>query len=435
MTIGRRTVLAAPFAAAGGLLAGCSSGSRDESTLTFLNAHSGAYENVVEAFEKTHPGMHIELQSVPFEQLVEQIQARLASGDTSIDVLSVDPPRLAGMVEQGFLTDESNQIEFLRKNASEVGVNSITAQDRQWAYPLWTSDNFLYYNREALEASGIDLPSRTSEDRLTWEQVLEMSRTAIDSGSTRYGLAMDQVNRYYAVQPMIESLGASPGLVGEDSLTPDVEAPEWAAFGEWYAGLFASGVMPRGVDPAQMVDLFRSGQSAFLLGGASGIGELVEGDFASSWDMAPHPYFDGGPIVTPTDSWAIGISAFSTKQDLAREFVQFATLDPEGARLSSSILSLPPVNPTAFESYVQDLAELAPDQTTGFADLFTTDSEEYARHRPTSVGYVQFENTMNDAFTDLSTGADVSQVLTAAQQTLERQLARQRELAQSDDNR
>src|SRR5699024_9487752 len=142
-------------------------------------------------------------------------------------------------------------------------------------------------------------------------------------------------------------------------LTPAVDAPEWTEFGQWYAELFSTGFMPRGVDPAQMVDLFRSGQSAFLLGGASAIGELATGDFGSSWDMAPHPFFEGGPIVTPTDSWAIGISAFSTKQDLAREFVQFATLDPEGARLSSSILSLPPVNPTAFESYVQDIGKLA----------------------------------------------------------------------------
>ncbi|GAA1488139.1 ABC transporter substrate-binding protein [Brachybacterium sacelli] len=434
MTIGRRTVLAAPLAATG-LLAGCSSGAGDENTLTFLNAHSGAYDNVVEAFEDAHPGVRIELQSVPFEQLVEQIQARLASGDSSIDVMSVDPPRLAGMVEQGFLTDESAHVDAMRENASDVGINSITAQDRQWAYPLWTSDNFLFYHRGVLEAAGVDLPGRSSEDRLTWEQVLDVARAMIDGGQTRYGLAMDQVNRYYAVQPMIESFGASPGLVGEDSLSPAVDAPEWIAFGQWYADLFASGVMPRGVDPAQMVDLFRSGQSAFLLGGASGIGELAEGDFASAWDMAPHPYFEDGPIVTPTDSWAIGISSFSTKQDLAREFVQFATLDPEGARLSSSILSLPPVNPTAFEFYVEDLTALAPHQTKGFAELFRTDSDEYARHRPTSVGYVQFENTMNDAFTDLSTGADVTRVLTDAQQTLERQLARQRELAKSDDNR
>lgn len=431
MTIGRRTLLAAPFVAAG-LLSGCTPKTADDRTITFLNAHSGAYENVAHAFEKAHPGVHIELQSVPFDQLVEQIQARLASGDISVDVLSVDPPRLAGMVEQGFLTDESAHAQLLSDNASETGIKSVTAEDKLWAYPLWTSDNFLFFNRDALDAAHVDLPGRTSEDRLTWERVLKMARAAIDAGETRYGLVMDQVNRYYAVQPMIESFGASPGLVGDDSLTPDVDSPEWTAFGGWYGELFDSGIMPRGVDPAQTVDLFRSGQSAFLLAGASAIGQLAEGDFASSWDMAPHPYFEDGPIVTPTDSWAIGVSAFSTKKDLAREFVQYATLDPEGARLSSSTLSLPPVNPRAFESYVKDIAALASRQTTGFAELFRTDSEKYARHRPTSVGYVQFENTMNDAFTDLSTGADADRVLASAQRTLERQLARQRELAGAD---
>lgn len=434
MKFSRRSALLAPVIATGAL-AGCTASSSGDSTITFLNAHSGAYENVVAAFEEANPGVRVELQSVPFEQLVEQIQARLASGDSSIDVLAVDPPRLAGMVEQGFLTDESEHLELMRENAGETGIKSITAQDRQWAYPLWTSDNFLFFNHEVLDGAGVQPPGRASGDRLTWEEVIEAAGAATESGSTRYGMAMDQVNRYYAVQPMLESFGAGPGLVGEDSLTPAVDTPEWIEFGRWYAEQFVSGFMPRGVDPAQSVDLFRSGQSAFLLGGASAIGKLAEGDFSSSWDMAPHPYFENGPVVTPTDSWAIGISAFSAKQDLARRFVQFATLDPEGARLSSSLLSLPPVNQQAFEAYVEDMREVAPDQTTGFAELFTIDSEEHARHRPTSSGYVQFESTMNDAFTDLSVGGEAEQVLTSAQQTLERHMARRRELAKNGEDR
>src|SRR5699024_5072226 len=119
---------------------------------------------------------------------------------------------------------------------------------------------------------------------------------------------------------LIESFGAGPGLAGSDNLTPEVDTPEWIAFNEWYGEQFETGIIPGGVDPAQMFDVFRSGQSAFFLSGAESISKLSDGSFSGTWGMAPHPYFDDGPVATPTDSWAIGISANSRHQELARKF-------------------------------------------------------------------------------------------------------------------
>jgi ABC-type glycerol-3-phosphate transport system substrate-binding protein len=333
------------------------------------------------------------------------------------------------MVEQGFLTDETEHLPEMQANVSEVAISSITVDDRQWAYPLWTSDNFLFYNRTLLEEAGFAAPGPTSEDRLTWEEVVEISRAVVESGDAPYGIGMDQVDRYYALQPLLESLGAGPGLEGPDALVPAVNTAEWERFGEWYGALYAEGLAPRGVDPAQMVDLFRAGQSAFLLGGASAIGQIVDGDFPGEWGMAPHPFFADGPIVTPTDSWAIGVSATSEHQDLARDFVQFATLDPQGAQLASSVNTLPPVQFEAFDGYVGYIQELAPEQTAHFGELFLEDTENHSRHRPTSAGYVQFESEMNNAFSDIRNGANPRRVLDNAQEALERQLDRLRELA------
>lgn len=426
---GPRTLSAAIVLVAGVAVTGCQASGNEEVTLTFLNPHAGAYEPVAEAFEQAHPGVSIELQSVPFEQMVEQTQARLSSGDTSIDIVSVDPPRLANMVQQGFLTEETDHLPEMEANVSQAAISSVTVDDRQWAYPLWTSDNFLFYNRTLLEEAGFPVPGPTSADRLTWEEVVDMSRSLVDAGDAQYGIGMDQVDRYYALQPLLESMGAGPGLEGPDGLTPAVDTEEWERFGQWYGGLYADGLAPRGVDPAQMVDLFRAGHSAFLLGGASAIGRIADGDFPGEWGIAPHPYFADGPIVTPTDSWAIGVSATSEHQEIARDFVQFATLDPQGAQLASSVNTLPPVQHEAFDEYVGYIQELAPEQTAHFGELFQEDTEHYARHRPTSAGYVQFESEMNNAFSDIRNGADPRRVLGSAQEALERQLDRLRELA------
>src|SRR5699024_2079702 len=112
------------------------------------------------------------------------------------------------------------------------------------------------------------------------------------------------------------SHGAEAGL---DSVTPAVDTAEWKKFGEWYGSLYADGLSPRGIDPAQMADLFKSGQVAFLLAGATRIADFQDSDIKDGWGLAPHPHFDGKSVVTPTDSWALGVSAYSEKQEAALE--------------------------------------------------------------------------------------------------------------------
>ncbi|MEQ3551515.1 sugar ABC transporter substrate-binding protein [Pseudonocardia nematodicida] len=429
----RARLLRRAAAAAAGLavVAGCAAAPAGDGpeTIVFLNPHAGAYDAVIAEFEARNPDVRVEQQSVPFDQMVSQTQARLASGDTSVDVVSVDPPRLAGMVAQGFLTDESASEDLLESTSSQVGINSVTVDGRPWAYPLWTSDAFLFYNRDALTRAGVPLPGPSDADRLTWDQVLDGARKVSEAGTARYGFGIEQVDRYYALQPILESMGAGPGLEGPDELTPAVDTEQWRQFAHWYRDLYADGLAPRGVDPGQMPELFASGQVGFFLTGASGIGRAAGSDLAGNWGIAPAPYAAGGPVVTPTDSWGVGISAYSEKQEAARRFARFVTLDPQGVIAASQEMTLPPVATAAMPAYLDYLDEVAPDETAGVGELLETDLERYARHRPTSVGYVQFETTMNRAFGDLRNGADVDAVLAGAQATLTRQLDRQRELA------
>jgi ABC-type glycerol-3-phosphate transport system substrate-binding protein len=398
-------------------------------TISFLNPHPHAYDAVIADFEKRNPDIKVEQQSVPFDAMVSQTQARLSSGDSSIDLVSVDPPRLAGMVAQGFLTDESAALPTMKSKISDVGVKSVTVGDRVWSYPLWTSDAFLFYNRDALAKAGVALPGPEDKDRVTWEQVIEDSRKVVQSGAARYGLGVDQIDRYYSLQPVLMSMGAGTGLQGPDNLTAAVNAPQWKRFGQWYADLHNDKLAPRGVEPEQMPDLFGSGQVAFYLSGPGSIAQIADSTIAGHWGIAPMPHFAAGPIVTPTDSWAVGISALSKKKDAARRLAQFMTLDPTGVVESSQVQNLPPVNKAAMPPYLDYLHKIAPAETRSIGALLDVDLAKYAEHRPISVGYVQFENTMNKAFADIRNGGDVTAILDDAQNTLIRQLSRQRELA------
>lgn len=395
--------------------------STEQVTINFLNTHAGKYEALISAFESQNPNIKVENQSVPFDELVSQIQARLSNGDDSLDVIAVDTPRVAGMVADGFLTDETASLGSMQETFSSVGIDSVTVDDKVWAYPMWTSDNFLFYNKKVLESAGVAIPGSSDADRMTFEQVLADSKKIVESGAARYGFGIEQPDRYYALQPVAMGMGTGTGLTGDDNLTPALDTPEWQQFGEWYASTFEDGLSPRGIDSAGMTELLVGGDIGYLLANPVIFTELKE-RLGDDWGLSPHPYFEGKQIYTPTDSWAFGISAFSAHKEASRTFVQFMTMNPVGVAAASQQLRFPPVATTAMPEYLDSLKELAPDQTATVGDLLEVDGSKYAVHRPVSVGFVQFENAVNKAFSDIRNGSDVAKSLATAQSTLERQL-------------
>lgn len=408
------------------ILAGCATPSTSADgpvTVNFLNPHAGKYDAVIELFEEQNPDITIKQQSVPYDELVSQTQARLAQGDTSVDVLAVDPPRIANMVDQDFLTDESDSLSMMEDEFSAVGLESTEIDGKPWAYPMWTSDNFLFYNKAVLAKAGIEAPGGTDADRLTFEEVLADSKQIVDSGAAQYGFGIEQPDRYYALQPIAAGMGAGSGLEGDDNLTAAVDTPEWEAFGKWYAELFSDGLSPQGIDTSGMPDLLMSGQVGFLLANPVILNDVKE-RLGDDWGIAPHPYFEGEDVVTPTDSWAFGISAFSTQKDASRKFVQFLTMNADGIATVTKDLPFPPVATAGVAAYEQYLTDLAPTQTADLPELLQVDGDENAVHRPVSKGYVQFETVMNKAFDDIRNGADVAETLAASQSELERQLSR-----------
>lgn len=407
-------------------LTGCSTSSGEAdgvTTVNFLNPHSGKYDALIAQFEDQNPGIKIEQQSVPYDELVSQVQARLSEQDDTIDVLAADPPRIANMVDQGFLTDESDALPEMQAAFTETGIESVSIDGVPYAYPMWTSDNFLFYNVDVLTRAGVPLPGATDADRLTFEQVVDYSRQIVESGAATYGFGIEQPDRYYALQPIAMGLGAGSGLEGEGNLTPAVATPEWQEFGQWYQDLFTEGLSPKGVDTSGMPDLLMSGEIGYLLANPVILNDVVD-RLGDGWGVAPHPYFEGRDVVTPTDSWAFGISAFSKNQDAARTFVQFLTMNPEGIKTVTADLPFPPVATAGMSAYQDYLNDLAPEQTANLISVLEVDNAEHAVQRPQSIGFVQFETVMNKVFDDIRNGADVEEALTAAQADLERQLDR-----------
>lgn len=361
------------------------------------------FEPVIAAFEAKYPGTTVSYSQVPFDQLNSTLEQRLGAKDQTIDVYTVDQPRVAQLAAKGFLEDLSDLADRAKAATTSAQYEVNVFRDTLWALPIWNSTQLMFVNDDALAAAGVEPPSADPEQRWTWEQTVEAAKKAQAAGTT-WGLLLEQTEYYYQLQPLMESLGGGSGITGDDMLTPAVTTDGWQQAMTWYHSLFADDLSPRGVGSFETSPLFAQGDVAFFVGGPWDVG--VFADSPVDWTVAPMPYFEGGSKATPTGSWSWGVNPASPNKAAARAFLEFAALDPAGNLATTETQTIIPANSEAEAQYLPRLEQLAGAKSAGVADLVTYETATTAVARPVSVGYVQFEEVMNKAFGDIRNGSD-----------------------------
>lgn len=391
-----------------------SSDSSDTVVVSFVGPEAPeAMEPVIEAFEAANPNIDVQYESVPFNDLNSLIQTRLGSGDSDPDVFTVDSPRTEAFVSRGLLAElDADTDGMLQQSAVDAG----TIDGSLYALPISTSTQLLYYNVDLLEAAGLPIPSEDPADRLTWEAIRDNAVQAQTAGA-EFGLMLDQVNRYYQLQPLVESAGGGSG-VESGTLEIDVTNDGWVKAMEFYGGIFEDGIAPRGVPVEQSPDVFANGQVAYWVGGPWWLPKMAETE-GLNFGVAAHPFFEGGTEVTPTGAWGWGVSASSDVTDEATQFIEFAALDSVGALATAQGFPLPPANNETFATYYAE-NQVVP----GVESLIEYELANTAVSRPRTKGYVEFEEFMGTAFEDIRNGADAAAALADAQSAIEQAWSR-----------
>ncbi len=393
-------------------------GASAQTVINLLSAQEqDRFDPLIAAFEEKYPQYKVEHSTVPFDSMNATIEARIGGEDTSLDVFLVDSPRIPAYADRGFLANLEDLRPEVEAIATEQAVGVHEYQGELMALPFWTSSQILYYNKDLLDAAGLEYPSADPEDRLTVAELVDMAKKAQEAGA-EWGFVPDQIDRYYQLQPFFESAGGGSGLTGEGNLTPDITNDAWIATAKWYGSLFEEGVSPRGVPNDQTTGVFAVGDAAFYLSGPWRISALDASE-TLNYGVTFHPYFESGKPVTPTDSWSIGVSPHASDKEAALLLAKFMSLDPEGAYLGVQGFPIPPVNNEAYGPYIAELVE-----ATGGGNgpdvrkIMTYELENTAVSRPRSTGFVAFEEVMIRAFGDIRNGADAEQTLNQAKQQL-----------------
>jgi multiple sugar transport system substrate-binding protein len=257
----------------------------------------------------------------------EQLIRRLAAEDSSIDIMSLDPPFVPEFAEAGFLAPVPEDLaERVTEGVVQGAIDGATWNDEIVAVPFWANTQILWYRTSVVEAAGLDM-----SQPVTWEQVIQAAQDQ-DVLIGAQGARAESLTVW--LNGLVESAG---GSIIEES----ADSPEDIVLGlESEAGQRATEIMRAVASSGQVGAAFSTDDET---AGANGFvsdrgGFTVNYPFV--WSLAQGQVEDGildqavvddfgaavwprvdadTPAAPPLGGIDLGIGAFSENVDLAFE--------------------------------------------------------------------------------------------------------------------
>lgn len=157
-------------------LAGCGAGPVGPPTLNwYINPDDGGQAEIAARCTAASGGAYrIEVSTLPNDasEQRQQLVRRLAANDSSIDIMSIDPPYIPEFAEAGFLAPMPADVAG-RSTAGVVNsaVEGSTWRGRLVTVPFWANTQLFWYRKSMVAGSGLD-PTKP----VTWDQLVSVAQ-------------------------------------------------------------------------------------------------------------------------------------------------------------------------------------------------------------------------------------------------------------------
>lgn len=298
-------------------LAGCSQDAAETGPveLTVLAGFTGsdrpAYEGLVETFNESHPDIHVTLDIQPWDAIAQSLPSAWASGQgPDIATPSYDPNVMFQYVKTGSalnLDDSGIDVDAFPAAVAEA----FTSDGSTYAVPANMADMALFYNKDLLEAAGVEVPS-TSDEFVDAVSAL--------TGEGVYGIALPD-NGFTLAWTILQ--WANGGDITDEAGCSVLDSPEnLEVFTQWSELVATDGVSPAGLDAPAAESLFSTGKAAFVVGGPWLVPAFT--DAGVNFGIAEMPEGAAGP-QTAISTVPFMVSAKSAHPDEAAEFLDWWT--------------------------------------------------------------------------------------------------------------
>ena len=346
---------------AGSLVAaiGCGGSGRNE-TAAPIALHFWAFgregevvQALVPDFERTHPGITVRVQQIPFSAAHEKLLTSVV-GRATPDIAQLGNTWVPELVALQALVPLDSMMARSRTIARDDFFDGIwdtnVLHGVTYGVPWYVDTRVLFYRSDLLADAGFATPPTT------WSQWRDaMTRVRARARGHRYGILLP-VNEW--AQPIILGLGTGATLLRDDDGFGDFSDPRFRAAFAFYVGLFRDSLAApiSNVQIANMYQSFANGEFAMFISGPWDVGECLRRlppTLQGRWATAPMPAPDAEPGVSPgaRDTTAPGISLAggsslvvfrgSSHPDAAWAFIEYLSDSTRQARFYALTGDLP----------------------------------------------------------------------------------------------
>ncbi len=261
----------------------------------------------------------------------EQLVRRLAANDTSIDLMSIDPPYIPEFANAGFLAPVPEDVaDAVTQDVAEGAVAGATYADELVTVPFWANTQLLWYRTSVAEAAGLDMTQP-----VTWDQIVE---AAADQGVTVAVQGVRAESLTVWVNALVESAGGhvleNPEVTEPDEVVTDLDSDAGRRAAEIIRALADAGVGgPQFANATEDINasMFEGDSAGFMVNWPfvwQRANSAVEGGTLDpsvvddyGWAMYPQAV-EGEQSRPPYGGINLGVGAFSAHVDLAYEAAQ-----------------------------------------------------------------------------------------------------------------
>ncbi|TSB45603.1 extracellular solute-binding protein [Alkalicoccobacillus porphyridii] len=232
------------------LLGACSNEADDQVTLDVWaigwEAEQLVNEGYIQRFEDENPGVKVNLQAIPWDNIYDNLLTAVASG-SGPDVVQLGTSYMADFASTGALLPLDEYVEEYPNldpdHFFEGATDSALYNDELMAVPWYVETRVLFYRTDLLADVGYpDGPE-------TWEELYEAAKKLYDRGHGLYGMTLpendDTIPYIFAWQNGVE--------FETDNMGVDFSDPKFVESVEYYTRFFREDLAPLGLglDPMQ----------------------------------------------------------------------------------------------------------------------------------------------------------------------------------------
>ena len=225
--------------------AGCGGGGEEGGattiTFAFTPDEAGGLQKLIDGFNRRNRGeIQVKWREMPAlsADYLEQLQAELQSGRSSVDLIGGDVIWPAQFAANGWILDLSDRFtSSMQKDYLEGPLGSVQYEGKVWGVPWFTDAGMFYYRKDLLEESGFSEPPKT------WDEMKDMADMVQQDAGIRYGFVFQGSQDEGGVVDALEHIWNAGGDVLEGDRVV-IDSPEAAQGLTLRRSMITDGVAP-----------------------------------------------------------------------------------------------------------------------------------------------------------------------------------------------